>query len=379
MNEQINNINASIEKITKKEFGIYFFVLDTKGNPTAGVATIYEHVKILRELGFDAKILHDKNDYKLKGDENGMGLVEWLGEEYGNLPHVSIESQELQVGPADFVIIPEAFASIMKQTKNFPCKRIVFLQAYEYVFEMLEIGENWGAFGINEVITTNQNLKIYIESVFRNLSTEIIPLSIPEYFKDSEKPKTPTVSLCCRDKREILKIVKIFFQKYPQYQFITFRDLSGLPREDFAKELSKSFLSVWIDELAGFGTFPIESMKCNTPVVGKIPRMVPEWMGTINENGNLNLNDNGIWTANINAIPDIIATVVGLFLEDSVPTNIVDSMKEYKNKYTLEETTQQIKEVYNRIFSRRIIELQTISKNQLEQLKSKQPELETKK
>ena len=93
-----------------------------------------------------------------------------------NLPHTSIESQKLQVGPADFVIIPEAFASIMKQTTNFPCKRIVFLQSYEYVFEMLEIGENWPAFGITDVITTNQNLKDYINNVFRNLMTEVIPV-----------------------------------------------------------------------------------------------------------------------------------------------------------------------------------------------------------
>ena len=49
--------------------------------------------------------------------------------------------------------------------------------------------------------------------------------------------------------------------------------MSGIPREEFAKELSKSFLSVWIDELSSFGTFPIESMKCNTPVIGKIPRL----------------------------------------------------------------------------------------------------------
>lgn len=118
MNQQINNINSSIEKITKKDFGIYFFTLDTKGNPTAGVATIYEHVKILRELGFNAQILHDKNDYKLREDENGIGIAEWLGEEYATLPHISIESQTLQVGPADFVIIPEAFASIMKETAS---------------------------------------------------------------------------------------------------------------------------------------------------------------------------------------------------------------------------------------------------------------------
>ena len=56
------------------------------------------------------------------------------------------------MGPADFVIIPEAFASIMKQTAKFPCKRIVFLQSYEYIFEMLEIGENWNSFGINELL-----------------------------------------------------------------------------------------------------------------------------------------------------------------------------------------------------------------------------------
>jgi len=87
MSEQINAINESIKKITEKDFGIYFFTLDTKGNPTAGVATIYEHVKLLRELGFNAQILHDKNDYKLREDESGMGIAEWLGEEYANLPH----------------------------------------------------------------------------------------------------------------------------------------------------------------------------------------------------------------------------------------------------------------------------------------------------
>ena len=379
MSEEIKNVNVSIDKITKKDFGIYFFTLDTKGNPTAGVATIYEHVKILRDLGFNANILHDKNDYKLREDEEGIGIAEWLGEEYANLPHISIESQELKVGPADFVIIPEAFASIMKQTVNFPCKRVIFLQSYEYIFEMLEIGENWNSFGINEVITTNDNLKKYVEGIFRNLHTEIVPIAIPDYFKGNEKPKVPTIAISSRDKREILKIVKIFYQKYPHYQFLTFRDMAGLPREEFAKELSASFLSVWIDELAGFGTFPLESMKCGTPVIGKVPRMVPEWMGTIDETGNLQLNENGIWTANLNALPDIIATMAGLYLEDAIPSNLINGMDEFKNKYTLEETIESIKEVYNRIFSRRIIELQTIAQNQQPKPEEQLSEIEAEK
>ena len=370
MNEQITNLSTAIEKIENKDFGIYFFTLDTKGNPTAGVANIYEHVKVLRDLGYNAQILHDKNDYKLREDENGMGIAEWLGEEYANLPHVSIEAQQLQVGPADFVVIPEAFASIMKQTSTFPCKRIVFLQSFEYVFEMLEIGENWGSFGINDVITTNNNLKLYIESIFRNLSTEIVPVSIPDYFKENEKPKIPTVSISSRDKREILKIVKVFFQKYPHYQFVSFRDMSGLPRKEFASELSKSFLGVWVDELASFGTFPIESMKCNTPVIGKIPRMVPEWMGELDKNGNLNLKDNGVWTTNLNALPDIIATMVGLYLEDSLPENIVKNMEEYKTQYTQTQLVSNIESAYSNIFSRRIVELYTLKENKEKELEN---------
>ena len=358
MSEQLEKIKESIEKIENKNFGIYFFTIDTKGNPTAGVATIYEHVKKLRELGYNANILHDKNDYKLREDEEGMGIAEWLGEEYANLPHVSIESQKLQVGPSDFVVIPEAFASIIKQTVSFPCKRIVFLQSYEYIFEMLEIGEGWEQFGITDVITTNKSLSEYAQSVFRGLRTDIIPVGIPDYFKNSTEPKIPTIAMSARDKRELLKIVKIFYQKYPHYRFVTFRDMSGLPREMFAKELSKSFVSVWIDELSSFGTFPLESMRTKTPVIGKIPRMVPEWMGSVDQKGNLNLNDNGIWTPNLNSIPDIIATMVGLYLEDAIPENILNGMSEWENKYSTEESDKILSEVYKNIFDRRIVELQ---------------------
>ena len=358
MSEQLEKIKESIGKIENKDFGIYFFTIDTKGNPTAGVATIYEHVKKLRELGYNANILHDKNDYRLRENEDGMGIAEWLGEEYAEIPHVSIESQNLQVGPSDFVVIPEAFASIIKQTVNFPCKRIVFLQSYEYIFEMLEIGEGWEQFGITDVITTNENLSTYANSVFRGLRTDIIPIGIPEYFKNSSEPKIPTIAMSARDKRELLKIVKIFYQKYPHYRFVTFRDMSGLPREMFAKELAKSFVSVWIDELSSFGTFPLESIKTKTPVIGKIPRMVPEWMGSIDQNGNLNLNDNCIWTPNLNSIPDIIATMVGLYLEDSIPENILNNMTEWETKYSTEEADKILTEVYKGIFDRRIVELQ---------------------
>jgi hypothetical protein len=101
-------------------------------------------------------------------------------------------------------------------------------------------------------------------------------------------------------------------------------------------------------------------MKTNTPVIGKIPRMVPEWMGELEENGNLKLNDNGVWTSNLNAIPDLVATMVGLYMEDSIPTNILESMENWKNKYTEEELETNVNTVYTNLFNKRVVELNTV-------------------
>ena len=370
MSEQVENLKSAIDKIESKDFGIYFYTLDTKGNPVASIANIYEHVKILNEQGIKAYILHQQNDYKLHEDENGMGISNWLGVEYANLPHISIESQQLQVGPSDIIVIPEAFAGMIKETANFPCKRIVLLQAYEYVFEDLGLGENWSQHGINEVITINETQKTYIESIFRGIKTHVVPVGIPEYFKPNVKPKKPVVAISARDKREILKLVKVFYQKYPHYKFISFRDMTGMSREKFAEDLQESFVSVWIDELAGFGTFPVESMKSNTPVIGKIPRMVPEWMGISDDKGNITLKENGIWTGNINSLPDVVATMVGLFLEGGIPSNITSNMNETSKKYTMEQLRSNIEKTYGDIITQRKIELGVL----LQQLESKEQE-----
>jgi hypothetical protein len=68
----------------------------------------------------------------------------------------------------------------------------------------------------------------------------------------------------------------------------------------------------------------------------------------------------------MNAIPDIIATMVGLYLEDALPQNIMNGMTEWENKYTEEESNKVLSEVYDGIFKRRIVELET-TYNQLQE------------
>jgi len=358
IDEQVTNINSVISNLETKKFNLYFFTLDTKGNPTAGIANIYEHVKLLNELGYNAVILHEKNDYKLVGDENQNGVGDWLGMEYTKLPHISIESQELNVTPADFIIIPEIFANIMDQVKAFPCKKIVFSQSYDYLLELLPIGKRWNVdYGFNDVITTTTKQAQYISNLFPSIVTHVVPVSIPSYFKDSDKPKIPVVAIHTRNQGDAAKIAKSFYLQYPVYKWVTFKELRGLTREQFADELGKSCLAVWIDETSGFGTFPIEAMECNTPVIGKIPNLIPEWMEHTSEDGNISIKNNGIWTNTTINIPELIGTYLKVWLEDSVPEDLINGINDSKGKYTENRQKDELAAVYHGIVENRKMEL----------------------
>ena len=359
--EQISQITLALNNIENKNFNVYFFVLDTKGNPTAGIANIYEHVKILKGLGYNACVLHEKNDYKLRGDQEGNGIADWLGEEYAALPHASIEGQELNISPSDFVVIPEIFANIMDQLKAFPCKKIVMSQSYDYLLELLQIGKRWNVdYGFNDVITTSEKQADYIKSLFPSIQTHIVPVAISDYFKDSDKPKIPVVSILTRNHGEAAKIAKSFYLQFPLYKWITFKELRGLPKTQFATELSKSCLAVWIDDQSGFGTFPLEAIESNTPVIGKIPNMVPEWMETTNENGVKVIKNNGIWTNTTLNIPELIANYLKVWFEDSLPQELLNGMEASKGQYTSEKQIASATEVYTKIFETRKTELSIV-------------------
>lgn len=364
MEEQVKQVNAVLESLVNKEFTIYFFTLDTKGNPTAGIANIYEHVKLLTELGYKAAILHEKNDYKLVGDENSNGVGDWLGMEYTKLPHVSIESQQLNVTPADFIVIPEIFANIMDQVKGFPCKKIVLSQSYDYLLELLPIGKRWNVdYGFNDVITTSTKQAQYLSTLFPSLNTHVVPVSIPTYFKASDKPKIPVIALHTRNQGDAAKIAKSFYLQFPIYKWVTFKELRGLTREQFATELGKSCLAVWVDESSGFGTFPLEAMECDTPVIGKIPNLIPEWMETADADGNYSIKNNGVWTNTTINIPELIATYLKVWLEDTVPANLTEGIEESKGKYTPENQKAMLENVYFGLVENRKIEMNNTLSN----------------
>ena len=316
MENQLNDkVKQSIQTLREKKARIYFLVQDTKGNAKASVRLIYQMAKALKDNGFNPIILHEKADY--------AGVVAWLSEEYMSIPHKSIEGQNLEISPEDFLIIPEIFGFVMEQVKQLPCAKIVLVQQYAHMLETLQPGQTWNQFGFYKCITTSNKQKEYIERVMRQISYDIVEPVISEEFYPKSTPSMPIIGVHAKEQSDAINLIKTFYLKFPQYRWFTFRDLRGLSEKEFANSMRDCFLNVWIDDHSGFGTFPLESMKSGIPVIGKVPNLSPDWMSE----------DNGIWITDQTLLPDLIADYVQNWLEDNIDPKIYDEMKKTVERY----------------------------------------------
>ena len=306
----------SIEVLKDKQARIYFLTQDTKGNAKASVRFIYQVAKTLKDAGFNPIILHEKNDY--------AGVAKWLGEEYMNIPHRVIEGQNLEISPEDFLIVPEIFGFMMEQVKQLPCAKVVLAQSYAYIVETLQPGQNWAQYGFFKCLTTTNSQKEYIEKVMRQSSFDVIKPYISENFYPKSQPPMPIVAVHTKEQSDAINIIKTFYLKFPQYRWFTFRDLRGLTELEFSNSLRDCFVSVWIDDESGFGTFPLESMKSNVPVIGKVPNLPAEWM----------TEDNGIWITDKTLFADVIADFIQNWLEDNIKPEMYEEMKKTADKYS---------------------------------------------
>jgi len=306
--EYISKLEKSIQNMRDKQSRVYLLAQDTKGNATASIAYIYRLALSLRNAGYNSIILHEVSDY--------YGVASWLGEEYMELPHKSMENQNFEVSPEDFIIIPELYGYVMSQITKLPCGKIVLSQAYDNILETLQPGESWSQLGFFKCITTTETQKEYISKLMRNVSIDVLEPFISDVFSKPKLPAKPIIAMLSRDQRDSINLVKSFYIKYPQYRWITFRDMRNLTEKQFADGLKDVCLSVWIDETSSYGTFPLESMKTGVPVLGLVPNVVPTWL---NEN-------NGLWTNNKVGIVDFVADYLQSWLEDNIDEKIYGEM-----------------------------------------------------
>jgi hypothetical protein len=345
----LTNIQNGIDKIKNNESKIVFFVQDSKGTAKASVMTMYQHAQTLRELGYEAVILTEREDYIKPGV--------WMGTEYDEIPHFSVEKNALTIGPADFLVIPEIYGNIVEQVERLPMEKIVLVQQYEHMLDTYAPGKSWYHYGAHETITTSPTLKKAIEETLRVNNVTVVPIAIGDHFTPATTPQVPVIAIHSRDIKKATKIIKQFYLKYPLFKFVSFKDMHNMTNKDFAVQLKECCLAIWLDDNSSFGTFPVEAIKCGVPVIGKAPNIIPEWM----------TDDNGIWLYDENQIVDMMFNYIKGWLEDTLPENYTTVDTQVAGKYTVADMKAAVKEVYEGYIAKRIQKLEAMQEKVKEQ------------
>ena len=353
--EKIEKIKISLDKLVNKK-SKFLFVVPESQSPVASVYEIYFHATVVKNLGYEVIIMVEKGDYVAPA---------WIEKELTNHPHMSMSDPKLQVGPEDIMVIPEVYSNIMEQTKKLPCLRIGLLQSVDYMTSSLIPGTDWQSFGIRDVITTSQTLKEWLETFYGadKFDIKIYNIGIPEYFERTSVPQQPVISVIGRNANEISKFVKLFFSKYPQYNWLTFDPMvtkskppQPMRRVDFAKRLQNNFAAIWIDRIASFGTFPLECMKSGTIPICLKPDIMPEYMIERDEKGVpvKTVEGAGVWTENYYDLPVLAGDVLIKFLDDNISPELYNIMKTVASKYNQTDSEIRLIEIYTELVNKRI-------------------------
>ena len=381
-NEFIDN---AIQNLRDNKFKTYFYC-PPMNSPSGGVGVLLKAAKNLHDNGQDVVIVYQpRQDQKASYEASSKAKRQvdifdrfnptWIDFDISELEILPLGDEEimfndgktvkcvpLSVKPEDFLIIPEGFPDMMQKTMQIPCKRIVFAQSWFYVLNSMQPGEKWQHFGIQDVISVSDAITEYINSVMPGLKIKDFKQGIDRNtFKVPEKvsDKMPMVAFSAsrgpENKLKTYNIIKTFYAFYPHLKWIRFQELEGLDREQFAERLSSCAFYLHTDDIAGFGTAPLEAMASGTHTVGWASFGGKEYMN----------NENGFWCNN----GDIFQTaeVLGLAIDkwlkgDMDNSSFTDEYEKTLSRYTTEGEKKNIINILNEYKDERIKELESFKK-----------------
>ena len=123
------------------------------------------------------------------------------------------------------------------------------------------------------------------------------------------------------------------------FKWVSFRELRGLPKQEYANALREAEITIWVDDDSSFGYSALEAMKSGNIVIAKTTNNEMPWSKTNNE-----YNDSCIWFDNFNDVHRIIASVIRSIVTDVVPEKIVNDAKVVSEHYSKNVTETQIVE-----------------------------------
>jgi hypothetical protein len=163
---------------------IHYLVADYD-QPSWGTAMLYEHVRLLRELGFDARVVHHRAPFRLT----------WIDHD---VPIAHLDTLADEPSEDDLLVVPELLAAAAARLP-WRCRRAVFVQGAFLIPAGLEGAAGYRELGYELALAVLPHVAEIVERHF-GLEPELVPPFIaPYFFRDPEeiraRPRSRTILL----------------------------------------------------------------------------------------------------------------------------------------------------------------------------------------
>lgn len=332
--------------------------------PCGGIGVLLKQATILQAANYDVYIIY--HPQLLEQNADGQSIYEefrpeWLEFSLEKLKFIPLGEEIILTDQGktlhcqypvatteDLAIIPEQEGGIIELTQNFPGKRIVLAQNWALILPYLKDGQRWQDLGISYVISVSDAITEFLHNYMPGLTVyQYSPsIDIKHLFTPPLQPKTLGICFMARrgfeNQVKAWNVLRLFKLRYPQYQEIPIVELRGLTRAQFANTLANYSVALFIDEIAGWGTLPLEAMACHTHVVGFRSYGSKEYI----------TEDNGFWvtSGDVFALADKLGEVVDKIAKQELDeANLFKHYQQTLARYTEEKEKQQVLEIFDRL------------------------------
>lgn len=163
---------------------IYYLVADHP-EPSWGTGMLYEHVRLLREAGHEASVLHHHAPYRPAWTELGV-------------PVDYLHREGFAASPDDVVVVPEVLAA-SPEVPRFPWRRVIFVQGGLLVVRGLGGAADYPALGYEAAMAVLPHVAHVVERHF-GLPASVVPPFVAPYFSTpATRPRRRRVLLAVKE------------------------------------------------------------------------------------------------------------------------------------------------------------------------------------
>lgn len=229
-----------------------FYLVPDDPAPSWGTGMLYEHVRLLRELGFDACVLHHRSPFRPPWRELEVPV------RYLDQPGFTATAEDL-------VVVPEVLAGA-EAPRRHPWRRVVFVQGSFLILRGMSGATDYRELGYEAAIAVLPHVRSVLERHF-GIAAAVVPPFLAAYFTDpGPAPRKSRVLLAVKDgyrqagfpDEEIAgALIARELARRPGWSLLR---LSGFTHQQVAELMRSSTFLVNVHSLEAFNTTVPEAM-----------------------------------------------------------------------------------------------------------------------